>query len=479
MPEESLKQQTKKGLYWQFFTQFANYGLSFVVSVILARLLSPEDYGITALPGIFVAVAFTLSDAGFGDAVLRKSDLKEEDLSTAFYYSLGVGAVLYLALVAASGWIADFYNAPILSKVLKFTAIGLIIGPLSSIQSVQLRRKLDFKTVSEFSIIASVVTGIVGIAMAYMGCGIWALVIPSVVSQCLKVVLYFFKVRWYPKTGWSRQSFKYLWGFGNKMMASRLLDTVYTNIYPVVIGKFISVRDLGIYNRAHGYASLPATNITQTLQRVTYPVLSKIQNDDDALARNYQRMLKVTVFIVFPIMMLLSALARPVVILLVTEKWESCIILLQIMCFSLMWYPVHAINLNLLMVKGRSDYFLKLEVIKKIYGVAILACTIPFGLIWLAIGGIASSMISLALNTHYTGKLINWGYWKQMKDYLPALILSFTMWGLVHLVNTFLTNLWAQLFIGGIVGVVFYLGISYLLKRPELDDIKYLLKIKK
>ena len=259
-------------------------------------------------------------------------------------------------------------------------------------------------------------------------------------------------------------------------MASGLLSTLYENIAPVFIGKFYSPADLGLYNRAQGYAMMPSQNIAGVIQNVTFPVLSKMQDDMAALARNYRKMLRVTAFIVFPLMMMLSALARPLVITLVTAKWDGCIILLQIICFSLMWYPVHAINLNLLMVKGRSDLFLRLEIIKKIVGGAILVVTLPQGLIIFCCGTIISSMLSLVINTYYTGKLIHVGYFAQMKDLLPIFILAFVMFGAIHLCNHFILDMWLQLVCGGLLGAIVYLGGAILFRFSELEDVKYMLK---
>ena len=478
MAEKNLKQQTKKGLYWKFVEQFSNYGMQFVVGIFMARMLSPSDYGITALPGVFLAVAGIFAGAGFGTAMVRKPELKEEDLSTAFYYSTTVGIIAYIILFCASPWIADFYNTPVLKPLIRVTALGFIYGPMGTPQNIILQRRLDFKTPATRSMVCKIVAAIIGITMAYTGYGVWALTISSMLAGIVGLCINIYVVRWYPKTGWSKESFRYLWGYGNKMIASQLIDTLYNNITPVVIGKFYSTADLGVYNRAQGYAKLPSQNATSVLQSVTFPVLSKMQDNDDYLAHNYRRILKVSAFVIFPVMMLLAALARPLILVMITAKWESCIILLQIICFSMMWWPIHAINLNLITVKGRSDWFLKLEVIKKSYGIVILVATLPLGLIIFCIGRILSSLISLVVNTHYTGKLINLGFWAQMKDLFPTLSLSFAMFLIVWGITQIVPNMPLQIIFGGIVGITFYLGMSYVLKMDELDDVKYMLKRK-
>ena len=474
----NLKQQTKKGLYWSFFNQFSNVGLNFCVGIVMARLLSPSDYGITALPAVFMSVAWILQNGGLGDALVRKPDLKEEDLSTAFYYSLAMGLTLYLTLFFTAPWIADFYETPVLVPLLRVTALTFLWGPLNAAQNVLLKRKLDFKTPTKIALTTRIASAIIGIVLAYMGYGLWALVVSGVLSSLLTMVLSWFAVKWMPKAKWDKASFKYLWNYGNKIMASGMLDTLYQNITPIFVAKYYSPADLGVYNRAQGYATLPSQQVTGVIQGVTFPVLSKMQDDNEALARNYRRMLKVTAFIVFPLMLMLSALARPLVIALITAKWEACILLLQIMCFSMMWYPIHSINLNLLMVKGRSDLFLRLEVIKKIIGLSILVFTLPQGLVIFCIGGIASSLISLVVNTYYTGKLIHIGFLKQMKDLLPIFALSLLMFGAVHLSIHFVENLYLQILVGGMVGGIVYLGGAFLFRFKEIEDVLYMLKRK-
>lgn len=445
----------------------------------MARLLSPSDYGITALPAVFMSIAWIFQNSGLSDALVRKTDMKEEDLSTAFYYSIAIGVFLYLALFFSAPWIADFYNTPVLVPLIRVTALTFLWGPLNTSQNVILKRKLDFKTPAKISIYTKILSAIVGVSMAYMGYGLWALVISGVLSSFLGLVLSWLVVRWVPKTGWSKKSFKYLWGYGNKLIASGLLDTLYNNITPIFIGKYYSPSDLGVYNRACGYAAMPSQNLTGVIQSVTFPVLSKMQHNDEQLARNYRKILKATAFIVFPLMLMLSALARPLVLVMITSKWEPCIILLQLLCFSMMWYPIHAINLNLLQVKGRSDLFLRLEIIKKVVGVFIMAFTLPHGLVVFCCGTIVSSMFSLIINTYYTGKLISLGYFRQMRDLLPVFLLGMVMFVSVYITNSFIPSMVLQIVCGGMIGLIVYIGGAYLFRFSELDDVKYMLNRKK
>lgn len=478
MPQENLRYKTKKGIYWTFFNQFANNGLQFVVGIIMARMLTPSDYGITALPMVFMVVANVFIESGFSGALVRKQNITEEDLSTAFYYSISIGILCYLFLFLGAGWIADFYNEPVLVPLIRVTALSFLWSPLVTPQNILLQRKLDFKTPARIAITTKFIGAVIGISLAYFGYGLWSLVAMGVVSSLLTFIQTWLAVKWLPKARWSRDSFRYLWGYGNKMLASALLDRIYCNITPIIVGKFYSTADLGIYNRAYGYASLPAIQGTGVIQSVTFPVLSKMQDNDATLASAYRKMLKTSAFIIFPVMMLLGALAKPFIVLLVTEKWIGSVLLLQLLCFSMMWYPIHAINLNLLQVKGRTDLFLKLEVWKKCLGLTVMSCTLPFGLVYFVAAGIASSFISLFINTYYTGKLIHVGFRMQMRDLLPIYGLSVFTFAVVICMNQFITSMWLQFILGLIVGMGVYIGFAAAFRFPELQDVKYFINRK-
>lgn len=475
MSEPSLKSQTKKGLVWSMIERFATQGVQFLFGIVLARLLSPSDYGTIAMPLVFLAIAQCFIDSGFSSALVRKQDLKEEDLSTAFYFNIMVGVVCYGILFFTSPLIADFYNTPILSDLLKVTALATLFNPLCAVQQAILTRKIDFRTQAIVSLSGAIISGIIGLTMAFNGYGVWSLVFQQVGGYAMRTSLLWILSSWRPKLLWSWESFNYLWGYGSKMLASGLLDTIYTNIYPIVIGKFFSAKDLGNYTRAQQFATLPSSNMTGVLQRVTFPVLSRLQDNDDRLAVNYRKILRLSAMLIFPMMMMLSAVADPFVRVLLTDKWEGCIILLQIICFNLMWYPIHAINLNLLQVKGRSDLFFRLEIIKKIIVTVVMCIAIPNGILWMVSGGIVTSIICLVVNTYYTGKLINVGYLTQMKDLLPIFALSFAMWCLIHSVNFLTDNLYLQIMLGVILGgLFFFLGARTFLRQDWNDAMSML-----
>lgn len=475
----SLKDKTVKGVIWSAVDRFSAQGIQFVFSILIARLLVPEDYGVIAMLNIFLAVSQTFIDSGFGTALIRKIDRTETDFSTVFYFNIAVAVFFYLALFFLAQAIANFYNTPLLVPVTRVTAINLVVGSLSGIHNAKLSIAIDFKSRAKISIVSAILTGTVGLWMAYLGYGVWALVVQTVFAGIIRTIMLWIIVKWYPKLVFSWHSFKEMFSFGSKLLASGLLDTIYNNIYPLVIGKIFSPSTLGVYAKAKSLADFPSANITGVFQNVTFPVLSSIQNEEDRLSDAYKRFLRISAFVIFPLMLGLSSVADPFIRLALTDKWEGAIYLLQILCFALMWYPIHAINLNILSVKGRSDYFLKLEMIKKVQGVFILCITVPMGIVAMCYGQVISSMISLIWNTHYTKKLIGYGYWAQMKDLMPIFIHSFVMWVLVLLVVHFMPTLWLKLIVGVLSGMVYYITGAFLMKFPEVDEILKILKLKR
>ena len=475
----SLKEKTVKGVVWSSIDRFTSQGISFVFSMLIARMLMPSDYGVVAMLGIFMAVSGCFIDSGFGTALVRKIDRTETDFSTVFYFNNVVAILFYGLLWLASPYIADFYDLPLLEEVTKVVGLNLIVGTLGGIQSAKLSIAIDFKTRAKISVITTVFTGVVGLYLAYKGYGVWALVFQGLSSNILRTLLLWGYVKWRPQWVFSWKSFRELFSFGSKMLASGLLDTIYNNIYTIVIGKCFNSTALGVYSRADGLAQFPSSNITGVIQGVTFPVLSSIQNDEERLAVGYKKLLRLSAFIIFPLMVGLAAVADPFIRLVLTDKWEGTIYYLQILCFALMWYPIHAINLNLLMAKGRSDYFLKLEVIKKMQGVIVLCVTIPLGLVAMCYGRIVSSLISLVWNTYYTKKIIGYGYAQQMKDLIPILFHSLVMGIIVFGVVYMLPNLWLKLIVGVLAGMAYYIAGAYLMKFEEFDELLRILKLKK
>ena len=446
--------------------------------IIMARLLTPKDYGLIGMLAIFLAVAQSLIDSGFSQALIRKQDRTDVDNSTVFYFNIVVSSALYLILFIAAPFVADFYNQPELTSVMRVVCLGVILNSLAVVQRALLTVRIDFKTQAKASLSAAVISGCIGIVLAYCGFGVWSLVVQQLLNLSVNTLLLWIFSKWRPIAVFSWKSFHELFAFGSKMLASGLLDTLYRNIYPIVIGKLFSASSLGHYTRAHQFSEFPSSNVTGIIQRVTYPILCGIQDETERLETVYRKFLKLSAFIIFPLMIGLSAVACPFIDIVLGTQWGFCGQLLQIICFAMMWYPIHAINLNLLQVKGRSDLFLRLEIIKKILGITVLCITAPFGLVVMCYGQIFNSIVALVINTYYTGKLINVGFIRQMKDLLPTILLSLIMFGAILLVNGFIEVNMHRLVIGVLVGIIVYASGSYIFKFKELQTLFSLIRRK-
>lgn len=466
-----IKRKAVIGILWSSVERFSVQGIQFAIMIIMARVLSPVDYGLVGMLTVFLAVSQSLVDSGFSQALIRKHDRTEIDNSTTFYFNLITGIILYLILFFSAPSIADFYNVRELASITRWIGLSVIFNSLVVVQRAQLAISVDFKTLAKASLTAVIISGTIGIIMAYNGYGVWSIVCQQLLNLGVNACLLWFLSHWRPLWAYSWKSFNELFSFGSKLLLSGLIDTVYRNIFQIVIGKRFSAADLGYYTRAHQFADFPSTNLTGILQRVTYPVLCSIQDDDERLALIYRRFLRLSAFVIFPLLVGLSALAKPLVLLLLNKQWEFTAPLLQIICFTMMWYPIHAINLNLLAVKGRSDLFLRLEIIKKVIGCSILFITLPMGLVSMCLGQILSSLLALVINTHYTGKLIHVNFMTQMKDLFPTLLLSMTMGGIVFCFSSLFEGNLLPFISGILVGLIYYIVISYLFKYPELREL--------
>lgn len=476
---ESLQKKTLSGVIWSFTENFMLQIIQFVIGVLMARILTPGDYGLVGMLSIFMAVSQALVNSGFSNALTRKVDRTELDCSTVFYFNIVVGFVLYLAIFFAAPLIAQFYKAPLLEDLTKVIALPLIFNSLCIVQQARLTIKMDFKTQAKISVTSSIVTGLSGLAMAYSGFGVWTLAYSSVIGAVVRCILMWCLAHWKPLWAYSWQSFRELFSYGSKLLASGLIDTIYGNIYPLIIGRLFSAKELGYYSRGYGYAALPSTIVYSMLSRVTFPLLCEIQNDDERLERVYRQLLRLFAFLIFPLMMGFAAVAHPVIVAMITEKWEPCVPYLQIMCFSFMFYPIHAMNLSLLQVKGRSDLFLKLEIIKKIVGVSVILITFPFGVLYMCVGSVCSSILCLVINTYYTGKLIHVGFLMQMRDLLPTILYSLSMGVLVYGVTLFFDSNLLKIAVGMLVGLLYYPSVAYLTKSSELSYLISMIKNRK
>lgn len=456
----TLKQKTVSGLLWSFIDSFANQGIQFILGIILARILSPREFGLIGMITIFIAVSQTFIDSGFSNALIRKKDCSQVDYSTVFIFNIIVSVFFALLLILFGGLISDFFNEPQLESLVQVLALGLCINAFSIIQKIILTKRIDFKKQAKVTIVASLGSGTIAIAMALTGYGVWSLVALTLSRNLLNSFFLWIWAKWKPIWAFSKKSFQELFGFGSKLLISGLIDTVYRNIYYLIIGKFFSASELGFYTRADQFKNLPSANLNGIISRVSYPVLSSIQDEPERLKASYRILVKSTMLLTFVLMLGMAAIAEPLIVTLIGEKWQPSVIYLQLLCPVGMLYPLHALNLNILKVKGRSDLFLKLEIIKKTIAVPVIIIGILFGIKIMIVGMFVNSLISYYLNSYYSGKLINYSITKQIQDILPSFFLAVIVSGLVYLLGIIITAapvvlLTFQIFAGALLVVGF------------------------
>ena len=456
----SLKGKTIHGVIWSLIDNVSSSGVIFFVGIILARLLTPEEYGVMAMVSIFIAISNSIIDSGFSSALIRKVKVKPIEYNTVFYFNLLISLLLYICLFFISPFIALFFREPILCEVMRVIGLILIINALSIIPYTIFVREINFKTQTIISLIASVGSGVIGVWMAFSGQGVWSLVGQQLGRQCLNTLFLWFFCHWKPTVSFSMTAFKEMFGFGSKLLLSGLLDTIYKDIYYIVIGRCFSSSILGQYTRAKQFSMVFSTNLTTDVQRVSFPVLSSIQDDSIRLREAYRKVIKSTMLVSFACMLGLAAIAKPLLILLISDKWLPAVYFLQIVCFSNMLYPLHAINLNILKVKGRSDVFLKLEVIKKVLAIFPILVGVYLGIEMMLWGSVIISVISYFLNAYYSASLINYSVYEQLKDIFPSFIVSlgvgFLMWSISLLSISYYLMLIIQLSTGFILAYLIY-----------------------
>lgn len=431
----TLKEKTISGLMWSFIDSFANKGILFIVGILLARLLLPSEFGLIGMVTIFIEISNSFMDSGFGSALIRKKECTDTDYSTVFYYNLTVGILFYGVIFLSAPAISRFFNEVLLRSLVQVLGVVVIIDSFTIIQRTILIKRLDFKLQTKISLIASIVSGVVGIVMAYMDFGVWSLVVMQISQKAVNSFFLWMWNRWCPLFVFSKDSFNELFSFGYKLLISGLIDTLYRNIYLIIIGKYFSAQELGFYTRANQFKSLPSQNITGIISRVSYPVLAQMQNDKIALKRNYQKLIKSTMLISFVLMMGMAAVAEPMVITLVGEPWRPSIIYLQLLCFVGMMYPLHALNLNMLNVQGRSDIFLKLEIIKRVLAIPVIFIGVMFGIKAMIMGLIVNTQIAYFLNSYWSGRFIGYHVLEQIMDILPSFVLAVIMGLIVAIIG--------------------------------------------
>lgn len=459
-----------KGVLWSAIERFSVQGIQFILSIIITRLVMPSEYGLVAMLTIFLAIAQCFIDSGFGNALIQKQNRTETDYTTVFYFNIIVALFFYFILYISAPYIAFFYKEPQLEVVTKWVSLNIVLISFSIVQRAKLTISLDFKTQAKASLSAVIISGSVAVYLAYHNYGVWALVVQSLLNNFLNTFILALRTKWVPQCVFSIESFKRLFSFGSKLMLSGLLHTIYLNLYSLVIGRFYSSANVGFYNRSHSIAQYPSSNIVSVISRAIYPIQCSEQNNTEKLSNSFHKYLRMECYIIFPLMIGLAALSKPLVHILLTEKWLPAAPLLAILSIAYMWYPVMVLNNQILNVKGRSDYFLQAEIIKKIIAFAILFITLPFGMKILCLGVILYNIIDMIIIIFYAKKVIKTSYFKQIKEVVPIFVLSVSMGGIVYAITLFFdNNNFLGLIIGFLIGAIYYFSISKLFKFQEFQ----------
>ena len=471
-----IKEKAISGVRWTTIEQVATMVLQFVIGIIVARLVDPSDYGLIAMLGIFISFGNIFVNSGFGIALIRKKDVTLEDYSTAFFFNIIIGLIVYVILFITAPIIARFYDTPLLEEITRYYTLTILINSFSIVQIAKLTHELRFRIQFLINLTALFVSGTLGIVLAYKGFGVWALVWQGLSASIIKTLLYIFFSKWKPLLLFSRNSFRYLFSFGSKLLVTNLIDTVYDNIYTLVIGKYYSAKSAGYYNRSLQMAQLPQNVVSQVVAKVALPVLTPYQEDNKKLLQVYEKMFRLTVFVSYPLMILMTVLAEPIILILLGEKWLPSVPYMQILTVSVIFVVLTLINLNLFFVKGRSGLVLKIDIYKKIVGFGVVILMIPLGLKWICVGTIIYAMSAFVINCSQTKKILNYGLIPQLKAAAPSLLYSIIMGAIVFYIIKGISNPYIELVVGGIVGVLAYIIIALIMRDKTLLDIISIIK---
>jgi len=473
MSAQGLRQKTVSGVFWHFLEVSANQGINLLVTFILAYFLVPDDFGLIAMLSVFFELANALMEAGFRQALIRKKEATPLDYSTMFITNLVFGCIAYVLLVLLSPWIADFFKEPRLIFLIRIVGVVIIINAFQFIHLVDLSRRLDFRTQFKAMLPANILSGIFAVIMAVSGMGVWSLVARMIFMPVCKTAALWKLNPVRPALAFSKKTFFELWGFGSKLVISRFLNVFFDNIYVMVIGKFFSTTALGGVYFAQRIQSTLLNQLTVSIQGATFPALANIQDEEQRLKSAYRKIMKVTAYIIFPAMSMLAVLSVPLFSSFLNENWSISAVYLQILCFAGFMYPMHAINQNLLQVKGRSDLFLYLESVKKIVVVAVLFITVPFGIIAMLWGRVATSLLNYLPTIYFTNRILDYSAGEQFKDLLPTFVCSLFSALSVLCLDLFFalpekSLFW--LFVRSLTGIAAYLVFS-LIARLESQEI--------
>lgn len=468
------KKSVINNFIWRFAERCGAQLVTFIVTIILARLLDPNVYGTVALVTVFTTILQVFVDSGLGTALIQKKDADDLDFSSVFFFNFSVCIILYLGMFIAAPYIAKFYNDTTLTSIIRVISLTIVISGVKGIQQAYVSRNMLFKRFFFSTIGGTLTSAIIGIIMAYKGLGIWALVVQQLLNTFVDTLILWITVKWRPKKMFSWERLKRLLSFGWKLLCSTLLETIYSNVRSLIIGKMYSSSDLAFYNQGEKFPKLIVTNINSSIDSVLLPTMSIAQDDSNRVKNMTRRAIKTSTYIMAPLMMGLTFCASSIVKLILTAKWLPCVPFLQIFCITYMFYPVHTANLNAINAMGRSDIFLKLEIIKKVVGIILLVSTMWFGVMAMAYSLLVSSVLSQIINSWPNRKLLNYGYIEQLKDIFPGIVLALFMGVIVYFIGFIKLPLIIILIIQIIVGGIIYIGMSVIF---HVESFEYLLKM--
>lgn len=469
---ESLKNKTVKGTFWSAVDNVANQGITFLVGLVLARLLTPHEYGLIGYILIIIAILNSIVDSGFSNALIRKKNVESIDYDTTFIFNLVISLFMVAVMYFGAPWISRFLKEPELIPLIRVMSVIIVVNALAIIQRTILIRHVDFRTQTKVSLIASISSGVLGIWMAFTGYGVWSLAGQQLCRQIINTVFLWIFNRWTPKWRFSWKSFSDLFGFGWKLMVSGLIDVIWKEVYQLVVGKCYTTATLGQYTRGKQFSDIFSTNMTNVIQRVSYPVLSSIQDDKERLKEGYRRIIKVSMYLSFVCLLGLGAIAEPLITVLIGPQWKEAASYLQIIVFAASLYPLHAINLNMLKVQGRSDLFLKLEIIKKIVAVGPVLLGIFVSIKWMLWGSLLAGVFAYYLNSYYSGRMIGYPMFSQIKDILPSLGIAAVMAVPVYLISLLELSSILILLLQLCIGAAIVIFLSELFKLQEYLELK-------
>ena len=478
MTANTIKQKTVRGILWNSIEKFLVKGSSFIISIILARILSPSDYGLIGMLAVFISLSNVFIESGLSKALIQKQNCTDTDYSTAFYTNIIISIVIYVILYFAAPYVAKFYHEPQLCAILRVLSVNFVLGSLNVVQRTKLMSRMDFRSLAFVNFIGTVSGGIIGIIMAYSGCGVWSLVGQSIAVTFATIIFFPIYSKWRPQMQFSRQSFNQLFKFGSKLLISGTVATVVNNISTIAIGNIYRTSQLGFYTRASQFSEMVAFTVNDVMGTVTFPALSELQNNTDRMIAVYKKSLYFTAFIIFPVMTMMALLAKPLVLLLLTEKWLPCVALMQLLCIARMFTPLSAINMNLLNAIGRSDLFMKVDLSKIPIILVSLAITIPISVKAICIGNLVTTIICFFINTYYPGKMFGYGASEQIKDYWKLFVAIILMSFVIYVVCMLIINIWIQIFVGVIVGCGVYFISCLFLKAVTIKEIKSVFNVK-